>query len=83
MVASDVGALSNPSPGKKQVEQDLVVAMAHCLSAGPNAALLPAVLPRLLGPLDASLDALLSLYQAAGASPPRHSPSTPGCMLTT
>lgn len=58
-----------------QVEQDLVVAMAHCLSAPPNAPLLPAVLPRLLCPLSVALDALLSLYQTAGALPTRRTPS--------
>ena len=49
-----------------QVEQDLVVALAHCLSTGPNAVLQQQAVSRLLSPLDASLTALLSLYQGAG-----------------
>ena len=54
-----------------QVEQDLVVAAAHCLSTGATAALQQQAVSRMLAPLNASLASLTSLYQGAGGV--RHS----------
>ncbi len=45
-----------------------MVALAHCLSTGANAALQQQSVVRLLSPLDTSLAALVSLYQGAGVS---------------